>query len=157
MPLRILFVCTHNRCRSILAEAMARQIGRDLLQVASAGAQASGQVHPKSLLHLTRRGYDLTGLRSTSWSELNDFIPDLVITVCDRAANEACPVWLQDTPQVHWGLPDPSAIEDDPAQDDAFEAVMNRLEERLKAVVSRGVDARSIAEWVALFEQEGVK
>src|SRR5690606_32832369 len=112
-PLKLLFICTHNRCRSILAEAIGRHVGGDLLQVASAGSEPAGKVHPLTLEALARHGITDSGLHSKSWDALSGYQPDFVITVCDRAAAEACPLWLGLATRVHWGLQDPSALTDD--------------------------------------------
>ncbi len=131
--MRVLFICTHNRCRSVLSEAIGRHVAGDVLDVYSAGSQPAGEVHPLTLKYLTEQGIAIEGLRSKSWDEFADSPPDLVITVCDSAANEACPLWPQDTQKLHWGLPDPSKIENDAsAQRNAFIAVMDTLERRIK-------------------------
>ncbi|MDG2174758.1 MAG: arsenate reductase ArsC [Gammaproteobacteria bacterium] len=106
--MKILFICTHNRCRSILAEAIARHCGKGLLKPASAGSQPAGVVDPLTLEALTRHQIPADGLQCKSWNDLKEFNPDLVITVCDSAAAEACPVWLGRAVKVHWGLADPS-------------------------------------------------
>ena len=135
-PARILFLCTHNRCRSILAEALARHHGTSLLEAASAGSQPEGQVHPDTLTNLARRGVDCQGLRSKSWEELADFQPHYVVAVCQQAAEETCPAWMHDTPMVHWGLPDPSKIQDNDAERNAaFDAVMDTIEAQIKTWV----------------------
>ncbi|MGQ9426559.1 arsenate reductase ArsC [Gilvimarinus sp. F26214L] len=139
--MKVLFICTHNRCRSILAEAIARHTAGGWIEAASAGSQPAGEVHPLSLHYLKERGVPTEGLRSKSWSELNDFEPDLVITVCDSAAQEACPVWLGRSLKVHWGLPDPSRL-NAPADrvGGAFRAVMDALEARIAALAEVDLD-----------------
>ena len=112
IPLRILFICTHNRCRSILAEAVANHISEGCLLAASAGCEPAGEVHPLTLLSLQRHGIPAEGLRSKSWAELADFMPHFVITVCDNAA-ESCPLWLGKTRPLHWGVADPSLVATD--------------------------------------------
>jgi arsenate reductase len=114
-PLKLLFLCTHNRCRSILAEAVGNHIGGGLLKVASAGSEPAGAVHPMTLWYLQEHGIPTDGLRAKALDALGDFTPDIVITVCDQAAREACPLWLGKTPKVHWGLSDPSALVGDEA------------------------------------------
>jgi arsenate reductase len=108
---KILFICTHNRCRSIIAEAVANHVGKGQLEARSAGSAPSGNVHPLSLQYLGEAGLDTTGLSSESWDEHEGWQPDVVITVCDQAANEPCPVWFGKALQVHWGLTDPSRID----------------------------------------------
>jgi len=111
--MKILFICTHNRCRSILAEAIANHFGEGIITAASAGSDPAGKVHPRTLEALAARNIPVAGLTSKSWDTLEDFKPDVVITVCDNAAREQCPVWLGDVTRAHWGLADPSAIEGD--------------------------------------------
>ena len=109
---RVLFLCTHNSARSILAEALATHLGQGRLQGYSAGSQPSGTVNPHALATLDRLGCRIDGLRSKSWTEFTgpDAVPmDLVITVCDNAAHEICPVWPGTPVPTHWGCPDPSA------------------------------------------------
>ncbi len=142
--MKILFICTHNRCRSILAEAITRQVAGGKIKAASAGSQPAGEVHPLTLKYLAERGIDTTGLRSQSWDDLQSFAPDAVITVCDSAAGEACPLWLGDTLKVHWGLPDPSKL--DGSEDEsrrAFFAVMDALEERVRYLSRLPLDEMS--------------
>lgn len=129
--LSLLFICTHNRCRSILCEAIARKLGQDELNALSAGSQPSGSVHPDTLAHLEDHGIDTSGLRSESWDVHNDVHIDAVITVCDSAAGEACPVWFGKSEKAHWGLPDPSKIEDAADRAAAFEAVIATIEHRI--------------------------
>ena len=130
--MKLLFVCTHNRCRSILCEAIASQRGAGLLQAASAGSAPVEAVHPLTLRYLQERGYQTAGLRSQSWHDLEGFEPDRVITVCDSAAGEVCPLWMGEVEKHHWGLPDPSRIEgDDEAIRSAFMAVIDRIENKV--------------------------
>ena len=127
--MKLLFICTHNRCRSILCEAIANQRGQGLLQAASAGRTPVESVHPQTLRYLTERGYETAGLVSQSWNDLEGFEPDRVITVCDSAAGEACPLWMGNVEKGHWGLPDPSRVEGDEAViRDAFMSVIDRIE-----------------------------
>lgn len=133
--MKILFICTHNRCRSILSEAICNHIGRPQLQGVSAGSQPVGEVHPLSLKFLAERGISTEGLRSKSWNDFADDQPDLVITVCDSAAGESCPLWMGASVKTHWGLPDPSKLDgDETALRAAFFAVMDCIEARLKAL-----------------------
>lgn len=89
--MKILFLCTHNACRSVLSEVISRHLANGQLEVASAGSQPSGKVHPETLRHLQDRGYSTDNLHSKGFDDLADFKPDAVITVCDRAAKEPCP------------------------------------------------------------------
>ena len=130
--MKLLFICTHNRCRSILCEAIASQRGAGFLEAASAGSAPVDEVHPLTLRYLEERGYQTAGLRSQSWHDLEGFEPDRVITVCDSAAGEACPLWMGEVEKHHWGLPDPSRVEgDDEAIRSAFMAVIDRIENKI--------------------------
>ena len=130
--MKLLFVCTHNRCRSILCEAIASQRGAGFLEAASAGSAPVDEVHPLTLRYLEERGYQTAGLRSQSWHDLEGFEPDRVVTVCDSAAGEACPLWMGEVEKHHWGLPDPSRVEgDDEAIRSAFMAVIDRIENKI--------------------------
>ena len=124
-----MFICTHNRCRSILSEAITNQRARGILTAASAGSAPVDAVHPLTLRFLQERAYDTAGLASQSWVELESFEPDRVITVCDTAAGEACPLCMSDVEKVHWGLPDPSRVDgDDETVRAAFMSVIDRIE-----------------------------
>jgi arsenate reductase len=133
--IKLLFICTHNACRSILAEVIVRDRAGDHVMTASAGSAPSGRIHPLTIEHLTRHGYPTTGLVSGGYEDVGDFKPDVVITVCDRAAGEACPLWLDATPKVHWGLPDPSHLEGtEEERTAAFDSVIATLETRAEAL-----------------------
>ncbi len=112
--LNVLFLCTHNSARSIIAECVMNRLGMGRFKGYSAGSQPSGAVHPYALDLLRHLNYDVTNLRSKSWEEFSG--PDspqldFVFTVCDNAANEVCPVWPGQPMTAHWGLPDPAAAE----------------------------------------------
>ena len=133
---RLLFICTHNRCRSILCESIARKLGEGRIESASAGSAPAGAVYPGSIAALERHGYPTEGLISESWQDKAAFAPTMVITVCDSAAGESCPLWMGDTPRRHWGLADPSKLNDPGAQAEAFEAVIGDIEARIKALLT---------------------
>lgn len=112
--LNVLFICTGNSARSILAEGMLNQLGVDRFVAYSAGSQPKGDVHPLALDTLRHLHFKDTGYRSKSWAEYSaDGAPpmDFVITVCDNAANEVCPVWPGQPITAHWGVADPAAID----------------------------------------------
>ena len=130
--MKLLFICTHNRCRSILCEAIASQRGAGILQAASAGSAPVDAVHPLTLRYLEERGYSTAGLQSQSWHDLEGFEPGRVITVCDSAAGEVCPLWMDEVEKHHWGLSDPSRIEgDDAVIRNAFMAVIDLIESKV--------------------------
>lgn len=147
--MNLLFICTHNRCRSVLSEAITRHLVSDTpftIAAASAGSQPVGEVHPWTLKFLAERNISTEGLKSQSWDEFESFKPDVVFTVCDNAANESCPLWFDETIKVHWGLPDPSKIEGSLEDNEdeirrAFFAVMDTIETRIQALLALDVDA----------------
>jgi arsenate reductase len=139
--MKILYICTHNRCRSILSEAITNHLASGRLQAFSAGSQPAGQVHPLSLKYLEEKGIPIEGLKSQSWDELESEQPDIVVTVCDSAANEVCPVWFGDAAKVHWGLPDPSTLEgSEESTRAAFFDVMARIEQRIYTLLELGLE-----------------
>lgn len=113
-PLNVLFLCTHNSARSIIAECIMNRLGGSKFKGYSAGSHPRGQVHPYALELMQRLNYDTSNLRSKSWEEFAaSGAPELdfVFTVCDDAANETCPVWPGQPMSAHWGVADPSAVE----------------------------------------------
>lgn len=118
-PINVLFLCTHNSARSILAEAVMNRFGAGRIRGFSAGSQPSGKVQPYAIDLLQSLNYDTSGLRSKDWSEFAEAgAPplDFIFTVCDNAANETCPVWPGRPVSAHWGLPDPSRAEGSEAE-----------------------------------------
>ncbi|MCW8091600.1 arsenate reductase ArsC [Alteromonas sp. ASW11-130] len=132
--MKILFICTHNRCRSILSEAITNQLTDSNVVARSAGSQPVGEVHPLSLKYLKLTGFDTSGLLSKSWDKLEDFAPDVVVTVCDSAAKESCPVWFGEAINVHWGLEDPSKMNDASQAEQAFLHTIDIISTRAKAL-----------------------
>ena len=132
--MKILYICTHNRCRSILCEAITNLMAVPGMVAASAGSAPEGRVHPLTLHYLREAGVPTVGLYSKSWDELETFKPDLVITVCDSAASESCPVWFGKTVKVHWGLADPSKVVGEAAQAQAFRACIAEIKRRATAL-----------------------
>ncbi len=132
----VLFLCTGNSARSILAEAILNRHGGGTFTAFSAGSQPKGQVHPQSIALLQNLGYDTTGLRSKSWSEFaRPGAPalDFIFTVCDNAAGEACPVWPGKPMTAHWGVPDPAEATGSDAEialafKEAYRALSRRIE-----------------------------
>ncbi len=132
--MKILFICTHNRCRSILAEAICNCYGDGLLEAVSAGSSPAEKVHPLTLHALEAISIPIDSLNSQSWDVLEDADIDYIITVCDKAANEPCPLWFGNAAQVHWGLEDPSAIEGD---EEIINAAFSRTIELLKGRITQ--------------------
>jgi protein-tyrosine-phosphatase len=133
-----LFLCTGNAGRSIIAEAILNRIAGDRFQAFSAGSRPRGAVHAAALRLLQSRGYETANLRSKSWDEFaRAEAPrlDMVITVCDNVAAEACPVWRGQPMQQHWSIPDPTlAARSDAELDAAFAETHRLLRERINAL-----------------------
>lgn len=138
----VLFLCTGNSARSILAEALANDlaVGAGTLQAFSAGSRPKGRVNPFALEVLAHCGIPVDGLRSKSWDEfaLPDApVMDFIFTVCDQAAGEQCPFWPGQPITAHWGLPDPAAIEGSDAQKrKAFQDTLHALRRRIMLFAS---------------------
>jgi len=134
----VLFLCTGNSARSIMAECLANRYGEGRIRARSAGSHPKGEVHPLTLETLREHGYALSGLHSKSWDEFaRPEAPrfDVIITVCDQAAGEACPVWPGHPVQTHWSIEDPAAATGEPEQRRrAFERVYRELERRIEAL-----------------------
>ena len=141
-PLNVLFLCTHNSARSILAEAVLNDLGAGRFQAFSAGSspRANQQPNPMALEVLQKAGIDTAGLRSKSWDEFGAaHAPhmDLVITVCDNAAGEACPYWPGQPATAHWGYADPSEVEGtDEQRREAFRQTLHTIRRRLELLVN---------------------
>jgi len=145
--MKILYICTHNRCRSILSEAITNHLAHGNIQAFSAGSQPAGQVHPLTLKYLQEKGIPTTELKSQSWDEFESVHPDVVVTVCDSAANEVCPVWFGDTVKIHWALPDPSKLQGSEEEiRAAFYAVMDTIEQRVQKNLALGLNTLNRAE-----------
>jgi arsenate reductase len=134
-PFHVLFLCSGNSARSILAEAALNAMAKGRFKAFSAGSHPGGQVNPLVLEFLARKGISTEGARSKSWEEFSrPGAPpmDLVITVCDSAAGEACPIWPGHPVTAHWGVEDPALYMDDPQKanrviDEAFRILASRI------------------------------
>ncbi len=132
--MRILFMCTANSCRSILSEALFNHMAPPGFEAISAGSFPKGQVLPRSLITLQQAGISTKGLSSKGNEAFEGNPPDIVITVCDKAAGEACPVYFGPALKAHWGLADPSDVMGDEAVvDAAFRATLAQIEKRFEA------------------------
>ena len=143
-PYNVLFLCTGNSARSILAESLLNHWGRGRLRAFSAGSFPKGQVHPLAIELLEWTRLPTEGLRSKSWDEFAaaDAPPiDFVITVCDNAAGETCPVWPCKPITAHWGVADPAAVEGDAERGAAFRRALTELEARIKLLVNVPVES----------------
>lgn len=135
--MRILFMCTANSCRSILSEAMFNHLAPEGFEAVSAGSFPKGQVLPRSLHTLEQAGISIAGLSSKGNDAFEANPPDIVITVCDKAAGEACPVYFGPALKSHWGLADPSDVQGDEREvDAAFNATLKRIEQRCRAFLA---------------------
>lgn len=132
--MKVLFMCTANSCRSILSEAMFNHLAPPGFEAISAGSFPKGQVLPRSLTTLQAAGIRVEGLYSKGNDAFEDSPPDVVITVCDKAAGEACPVYFGPAVKTHWGLEDPSEVQGNEAQvEAAFTATLDIIAARCEA------------------------
>ena len=132
-PVKVLVLCTGNSCRSVMAEALINHIGRGRYQAWSAGSFPTGHAHPKSIETLERHGIDPGQPRSKSWDEFATHPLDLVITVCDQAAGESCPIFPGKPKKLHWSTPDPAKAKGTAAEiEAAFDAAYFMLKERIE-------------------------
>jgi arsenate reductase (thioredoxin) len=150
-PLNVLFLCTGNSARSIMAEAILNKVGTGKFQAFSAGSQPRGRAHPETVTLLQRLGFDTSRFRSKSWGEFaKPGAPplDFVFTVCDNAAGETCPVWPGQPMTAHWGIPDPAVAEGSPAEIAlAFKNAYRMLSQRIgvfAALPIRALDKLSL-------------
>src|SRR5246127_1802523 len=140
----VLFLCTGNSARSILAESILRKDGRNHFRAFSAGSQPKGAVNPFAIKALKSLEYPTDDLRSKSWEEFarpDAPVMDFVFTVCDSAAGESCPVWPGNPITAHWGVPDPAAVQGTEAeQRRAFRETYIVLENRIKLIIALPID-----------------
>ena len=143
--LNVLFLCTGNTARSVLAEGILRKDGAGRFRSFSAGSQPKGVVNPFALKTLAAHGYPADGYRSKSWDEFAAAgAPrmDFIFTVCDNAAGEVCPIWPGHPASAHWGVEDPAAVEGpDTAKDAAFDTAFRQLRDRITAFIALPVES----------------
>jgi len=146
-PLNVLFLCTRNSARSIMAEVVLNRLGRGKFKAYSAGSQPAGAINPIALQVLHQAHYDTSGLHSKSWDEFaKPGAPklDFVFTVCDNAAQEVCPIWPGQPMTAHWGLPDPVKAQGSDAERHlAFADALRMLTNRIGIFVSLPFDKLS--------------
>ena len=134
----VLFLCTGNSARSILGEVILNELSGGAYAAGRAGSQPAGRVNPGALKKLAAEGHSVEGLASKSWDQFSgpdapEF--DLVITVCDNAAGESCPVWSGSPVTAHWGIPDPAHFDSEEARDAAFDLAYSRMRRRIEALL----------------------
>ena len=150
--LNVLFLCTGNSARSILAEVLLNELGRGDYTAYSAGSAPAGVVNPGALAKLRAAGHSVGGLASKSWDEFSgNGAPafDVVITVCDNAAGESCPIWNGSPVVVHWGIPDPAAFDAGEKRRKAFDRAYSQLKTRIEALLQLPHKKRTPAEFRA--------
>ena len=139
----VLILCTGNSARSILGEVLFNSLGKGKFKAYSAGSKPAGQVNPGALEWLTKNGHSTEGLRSKSWDEFATADApqfDFIITVCDNAAGETCPLWPGKPATAHWGIPDPAHIEGDGARRAAFNKAADQLARRIQLFMSLPIE-----------------
>lgn len=155
----VLFLCTGNTARSILAESILRKDGAGRFNSFSAGSQPKGVVNPFALKTLAENGYPAEGLRSKNWDEFaaSDAPKmDFVFTVCDNAAGEACPIWPGHPMTVHWGIEDPAAVEEtDIEKERAFKVAFDHMKKRISLLLAAPVDRLDTATLKARLREIG--
>lgn len=142
--MKVLFMCTHNSCRSILSEALFNHMAPEGMQAVSSGSHPKGTVNAQALKTLEAAGISTEGLYSKASDEFESSPPDIVITVCDRAAGEACPVFFGPSIKVHWGLADPSEVTG--SEDEvnaAFNRTLDKIRTRIQALLELPFDSLS--------------
>jgi arsenate reductase (thioredoxin) len=138
--MNILFLCTENSCRSILAEATFNALAPEGMQAMSAGSKPKGKIHPRSIALLKREGIATEGYYSKSWDNL-PMTPDIVITVCGNAAGETCPAYLGNVIRAHWGVEDPDGVTgSDEVIDASFVNAYSILRKRIEAFLALDAD-----------------
>lgn len=155
MPLNVLILCTGNSARSILGEALVSHVSQGRARGYSAGSQPAGKVNPVALETLAKHGVPLPEARSKRWDEFAAVTAprmDIVITVCDSAGRETCPVWPGAPVQVHWGIPDPAHVEPLAARREAFEVAYQTLAKRFGQFFEQPVETMTPAERKALLQ-----
>lgn len=135
--LKILVLCTGNSCRSIIAESLFNTLGKGQVEAFSAGSQPTGFVHPLALATLAQHGMPAVAAKSQSWHDFSQQAFDYIITVCDHAAGETCPVFPGHAQRLHWPTPDPAAARgSEAAIDAAFQTAFRFLKDRVQQLLA---------------------
>ncbi|QUJ68263.1 arsenate reductase ArsC [Photobacterium sp. GJ3] len=139
--MKVLFVCCHNACRSILAEAVARRFLPASFEVASAGTDPTGSISPEIRIYLEQMNLNPDDFRSKSWEEMTRFHPDIIISVCDTLHDEPCPNWLGGGVRINWDLPNPLAVSSNPQeQKKACEETTQLLKHHIDTMIRLPLD-----------------
>lgn len=139
----VLVLCTGNSARSILGEVLFNSLSKGRFKAYSAGSKPAGKVNPGAIELLEQQGHNINGLRSKSWDEFAaPGVPeiDFIITVCDNAAGEVCPIWPGKPATAHWGIPDPANVEGEAAKRAAFKTAYAQLSRRIQLFVSLPIE-----------------
>ncbi|GAB6263112.1 arsenate reductase ArsC [Photobacterium sp. R1] len=156
--MKVLFLCRHNACRSILAEAVAKRFLPSGFEVASAGSDPSGELSPQIKTYLSEMGLNPVDFRSKSWEEFSRFHPDLVISVCDSLHDEPCPNWLADGIRINWDLPNPLTSSEDPVeQEKACEETTRLLKHHIDTLLMLPLEAMSTEEIKRRLSQQALR
>ena len=148
-PISVLVLCTGNSCRSILAEVLFNELGARRFVAFSAGSRPAGKVNPGALKKLAHEGHQTDGLSSKSWEAFSGAgapAIDIVITVCDSAAGESCPLWNSSPITVHWGIPDPATARPEDS-DAAFDLAYRQLRSRIEQVMELPLESLERRYW----------
>ena len=157
-PLNVLVLCTGNSCRSILGEALFNHLGAGRFRAFSAGSHPTGKVNANALATLARHGLPTEGHSSQSWDEFQNTRIDILISVCDAAAGETCPVYLGSAIRGHWGLPDPAHVSGSPEViEAAFEDTFSALEKRIRSLLALPVETMTASELASALNRIGTE
>ena len=154
--MKVLFMCTHNSCRSILSEALFNHLAPEGVEAVSSGSFPSGRVNQRALQTLEAVGISTVGLSSKASGAFEGSPPDIVITVCDRAAGEACPIFFGPALKAHWGLADPSEAKGTESEiTAAFDVTLDKIRERVVTFLALPLQTMSVDELKAELNRIG--
>lgn len=139
----VLILCTGNSARSVLGEVLFNCLGKGKFRAYSAGSKPAGKVNPGAIEWLQAHGHSIEGMRSKSWDEFSRAdapVFDFILTVCDNAAGEVCPLWLGHPATAHWGIPDPAHVQGDEARRAAFNKAAEQLTRRIQLFLALPIE-----------------